>query len=106
MDNIILSQNDYGIEFEVTLLNNKKESLMLNNKEVIFYVVTPSSEKIEITNVNIVDDINGIVSIVLNQEHTKEEGNYSLYVRIVADNYTSTSTIPFNYYVMAETGGA
>ena len=42
---ILISQNDYGIVFNVTLLNEDKTPIVIGNDKVTFYVVNQITKK-------------------------------------------------------------
>ena len=101
---ILISQYDYGVVFNVTLLNSDKTPLVLTNEEVKFYIVKPDGTKEVITDVDIIDE-NGVVEFELGRKHTDVVGNYSIYVELSNAAYEITTVFAQNYYVMAEHGG-
>lgn len=103
---ILISQNDYGIVFNVTLLNEDKTPIIIGNDKVTFYVVKPDNAKEVITDVTIIDNFKGIVEFELKTQHTKQVGNHSIYVELSNPTFEVTTVFAENYYVMEEHGGA
>ena len=103
---ILISQGDYGILFNVTILDETNKPIIVGSDNIKFYVITPSGNKIEVNDVYIIDDNAGIVEFELDKEHTQEAGNHQIYVEISSPTFEVTSVLAENYYVIEEHGGA
>lgn len=101
----IITQGDYGILFNVQILDSSKAPITIGTDKVKFYVVTPNKQKINVDDVSIIDESKGIVEFEINSEHTQTVGNHEVYVEISSPLFEITSNIGENYYVMAEHGG-
>lgn len=102
---ILISQGDYGILFSTTIIDETKTPIIVGTDNIRFYVVTPSNNKIEVNNINIIDDNAGLVEFELDTTHTQEVGNHGVYVEVSSPLFEVTSVLAVNYYVMAEHGG-
>lgn len=103
----IVSQHDYGIALEIEIRDgygNPYTSWDIDDFEVI--VITPNGEKIPVDDVSRLgsDVVCNKVVAVLNDEHTEEVGNYSVYVRIQESMMKVTTVKAWNYYVLSEFG--
>ena len=103
---ILISQGDYGILFNVTILDETNKPIIVGSDNIKFYVITPSGNKIEVNDVSIIDENTGIVEFELDKEHTQEAGNHQIYVEISSPTFEVTSVLAENYYIMEEHGGA
>lgn len=102
---ILISQHDYGIVFNVTILNEDKTPVVLGDDTIKVYVVKPDGTKEVVNIVDIIDSYNGIIEFELRPKHTDIVGNYSIYVELGNPTYEVTTVFAQNYYVMAEHGG-
>ena len=102
---ILIGQNDYGIIFNVTLLDEDKQPIIIGEDRVKFYVVKPDGTKETVDDVAIIDNVKGLVEFELRPKHTDVVGNYSIYVEISSPTYEITTVFAVNYYVMSEHGG-
>lgn len=105
---ILISQNDYGIVFNVQLLNEDKTPIVIGNDKISFYVVPPLGsieDKLKVEDVNIIDNVKGVVEFELKPQHTANVGNHEIYCEISNPTFEITTVFAEMYYVMAEHGG-
>ena len=102
---ILISQNDFGILFNVTILNEDKSPVVFESDTVNVYIVKPDGTKTMVEQVDIIDNAGGVIEFELKPNHTDITGNYSIYIEIGSPLYEITTVLAENYYVMPEHGG-
>lgn len=102
---ILVSQHDFGILFNITILNEDKTPVVFETDTVNVYIVKPDGTKVSVDYVDIIDNAGGVIEFELKQNHTDIVGNYSIYIEIGSPVYEVTTVLAENYYVMPEHGG-
>lgn len=101
-----VTQNDFGIPINVSLVDKDNLPVSLLNATVTGTMVRPDKTKKEIT-FTITDSLNGLASYTLLAEDTEQLKLYKIYV---SKNITGTSKVTAStlvmYNVVAEDGGA
>lgn len=102
---ILITQGDYGIVLQVSLLNENKEPLeILDGDFITAHIQYPSGDCIQFNSdyITITDKLKGIVRLSLEEEYTKEEGYYQIFIELKSDNYTINAKQSIGYYVNAK----
>ena len=100
-----ITQGDYGIVFNIQLLNDKKEYIhILDEDDVIAHIQFPDGTCIDIDPdcLTIIDRLKGLIRIVLSEEYTAEEGYYQVFVALKSDSYKINANSSIPYYVNAK----
>lgn len=100
-----ITQGDYGIVFNIQLLNDKKEYIhILDEDNVIAHIQFPDETCIDIDPdcLTVIDRANGLVRIVLSEEYTAEEGYYQIFIALKSDSYKINANSSIPYYVNAK----
>jgi hypothetical protein len=105
MDDIVITQNDFGMSIKPTLKDDSGTAFNLTGCTVEVTTIWPDKTK-HVTSATIIDSANGIVEIVIPAAGTVQTGLYYIYIAI---NNSTTSHITsqdvINYTVIAENGG-
>lgn len=95
---IILTQNDYGIELETQFVNDKKKPLDITDYDVRVKIIY-NNETIDAILAGHKDNTNGIAYIVLEKEHLLNAGLYTTVWSVVDEDEHITAQENLYYFV-------
>lgn len=103
-EQIIVTQNDYGIEVQVQFVTNKKVPIDITGCNVeITFVYPDKTETYE--NAYIIDALTGQCGFVLLPIHTAQSDLHSTFWKVTDANEIVTAQEALYYYVMPVNGG-
>lgn len=106
-EQIVITKNNHGIEIIVNFIDSKKKPVDISNCSVEITFVNPENKKELFTDAQVLDYVNGKVSIILSKEMTNMEGLWSTYWSAIKDDTGFvTAQEAIYYYVLPENGGA
>ena len=103
-EQIILTQDDFGIEVQMQFITNKKIPIDITGCSVEIVFVKPDETVVK-GYAYIIDSILGKCGFVLEDIHTKLEGLYKTYWSVTDINEFVTAQEALYYYVVAKHGG-
>ena len=103
-EQIILTQNNYGVEIQTQFTTNKKVPINITNCSVeVTFVLPDNTSKHEYA--YMVDAQLGICGFILEQDHTKNSGLHKTYWSVTDENGFITAQEEVYYYVKEAYGG-
>lgn len=95
---IIVTQNDYGIELETQFVDNKKKPLDITGYDVKANIIY-DDKTIDTISAGYKDSANGIAYIVLEKEHLKNVGLHTVVWSVVDEDEHVTAQEDLYYFV-------
>lgn len=100
---IIITEGDYGIEFQVQFVD--KELSNLDNCTIDIQIVNPSNELLQLSHGQIIDSANKIASFTIDSSLTSIVGLYKMYWSVIDEDSQVTAQEDVYYYVKKKYGG-
>ena len=103
-EQIILTQNDFGIEIQMQFINNKKIPIDITECSIEITFVLPDNTVIN-EYAYITDNVLGKCSFILKNIHTKLSGLYKTYWSVTDTDEFITTQEALYYFVLPVHGG-
>ena len=104
-ENIVITQNDIGIEIAPSFVSSNGASINLTDAVIRVKTVTPSGRVLDKT-ATIDNPTIGVAYVVLSGEYTAELGLHTMYWSIEQGDSRITAQQNVNYFVKEKLGGA